>query len=99
MNTYTKTLSRLLLLFCCLTPFSLWAQGALLANGIIDKIGTDKIIITDSDFKLLATTKVILPHNKKGQIKDLKTGDFVSLSLIKIDHIEYVDTITVLPEP
>ncbi len=99
MSTILKFPSKFLIIFLLLTPFPLWSQETLLAIGQIDDIGSNYITITDSRFEILSTVKVFLLDNKSGELADLKIGDFVKLSLLKMDNIKYVDTINILSEP
>lgn len=98
MSSITKYITRFLLLLAILIPCQSWSQSGLLAIGQIDEIGSKHIIITDSKFKMSPTVKVILINKKPGQLNDLKKGDFVKLTLFKINNVKYVDTINILSE-
>ncbi len=93
---------RVIVLLICLlsmTPLASWSQSELLANGQIDEVGSNYIVITDSKYKTLSVVKVFLANKKPGQMTDLKKGDFVKLKLLKIDKVDYIEAIQVVLEP
>lgn len=98
MKPFYKQLLKLLVVSVLLIPNLAWSQSGLLANGIIDKVGSSFITISDSRFKLLPTVKVILKDKKPGKVSDLKKGDFVKLELLKVNKRKQVDTIRVVSE-
>lgn len=99
MKKMTKYLSKCLVLLIILTPVLSWSQEQQLAIGQINQISSNYIIVRDIGFKMLPTVKVFLNNKKPGKLKDAKKGDFVRLSLLKINKVKYVDSITILPAP
>lgn len=79
-------------------PITLWAQTNYNSEGKILGYNNQTINLSDAEFRLLATTKVLLRNNIKGQLSDLKVGDYAQISLIKIDKKRYVDTIRVIEQ-
>jgi len=88
-----KNLVKSLVLLTFLLPNLSWSQNDLLAIGQIDEVGSNYIIITDSKFKILPTAKVYLGDKKLGRMENLSKGDFVKLSLLKINQINQVEAI------
>lgn len=97
MNTMNKII-RGVLLSLIILPATLWAQTNYAIEGKILGYNNQTINLNDAEFRLLATTKVFLRNNIKGQLSDLKVGDYAQLSLIKIDKKRYVDTIQIVEQ-
>lgn len=91
-----KQFSTGLLLALIVLPLSISAQVIYSTEGVILGYTNGSINLSDVEFRLLPTTKVILKKNKKGQLSNLNPGDNARISLIKIDKKRYVDTIEVI---
>lgn len=89
-------ISRCLLVALIVLPLSLSAQVNYSTEGVILSYSNQSINLNDAEFRLLATTKVLLKNNTPGKISDLKAGDLARISLIKIDKKRFVDTIQVV---
>lgn len=97
MNTMKKIIRGLMLTLVIL-PITLSAQTNYASEGKILGYNNRTINLSDAEYRLLATTKVILLKNKKGRLSDLKVGDYARISLIKIDKKRFVDTIQVVEQ-
>ena len=66
-------------------------------TGHIDMINNTQVIVSDMRYKLSPTLKIRLRDNKTGNLSDLQKGDFVGISLLRLDRTNIlVDTIQVL---
>ena len=95
MNTM-KVLGRCLLMALIVLPLSLSAQFIYSTEGVILEYSNRNINLSDAEYRLLSTTKVLLKDNRRGRLSDLKRGDYARISMIKIDKKRFVDTIQVL---
>jgi hypothetical protein len=94
MNRFKKYL----ILALVVIPLSLQAQTAFYTSGQVLAYNNQTINLSDMQFSLLSTTKVFLKNNMKGQLSDLKLGDYAEISLIQIGKKRFVDTIQVIGE-
>lgn len=75
-----------------LPPLPFHAQGKILS------INNSRLNLSDLDLRLLSTVKVILENNKKGDLNDVKPGDYAGVTFITLDKKQYVDTIKILAD-
>ncbi len=98
-SLHAKNMFKILALSLILSPLSSWASSNLIANGKIEEISSNHIIITDTRFKILPTVKVFLDGKKPLRLQDLKKGDFVRLHLLNINNTDQVEKINMLTNP
>lgn len=92
-----KSLIRLPLLLLLLgSGMTAHAQVILQDEGEVLSLNNRYIIINDTQHAISPTVKVKLPNDKVGKLDHIKTGSFVSISVIKINKRRYVDTIEIL---
>lgn len=94
-----KLVTRLLLLaLMTVAPLAASAQQAMTERGQIIQINNSMINLSDLAFPMLSTVKITLLDGKKGRVDDLKVGDYATISVIRIDKKEYVDSIELIKE-
>jgi hypothetical protein len=101
MITITKQLTKYWILSVLLLVSNpSWSQEEFNANARVrlEDVGPNFIIIRDTRHATFSTVKVFLPNNKPGRMQDLKKGDFVNVTLLKVGKVEYADTIRLLPK-
>ena len=97
MITSIPRITRRSLIILCLISTSAFAQNTVIDEGTILQIDRSSINLSDSQYALIATTRVLrLPGNRKARLQDLKPGDNVRVKLVKIAKKRYVDTIYLL---
>lgn len=67
--------------------------------GPVNQIAAEFISIGDFKLRLSPTVKVRLENNKPGQLFNVKKGQLVGATILKIDKKQYVDTIFLLNRP
>ena len=72
------------------------AQKPFQDGGILTAITQNEVHLPDRSYTLLATTKVILENNIKGNLSDIKPGQTVLLTIIRLDQKNLVDAIRIL---
>ncbi len=85
-----------LLLLVLSFPGSLLAQAFFPAMGQIESITHNSMRLSDNNYKLSPTVKVILSNNKKAVLSEVKAGDLVGVTFITINKQQLIDTIQML---
>jgi hypothetical protein len=92
----TKSLTIGLVLLTLLASTFSYAQRPYQDGGIVQHVDSRQIHLPDRSYNLLATSKVILDNNKKGTLADVRPGQTVLLTIIRLDKKNLVDSIKIL---
>ena len=69
------------------------AQISHWAFGEIQQLDRQRLILSDRMFHIMATTKVVLPDQKPGELSDLQPGQVVGIKVLKLDNKRFAETI------
>ena len=88
-----------LILSLLLTAQSSYAQVMLTEAGQVSSINEISIILDDAQFKISPTVKVVTLKGRKRTLSDVKSGDYIQVSIFKFNNQHLVDRIVILDGP
>ena len=88
-----------LIISLLLTAHSSYAQVMLTEAGQGFSINETSIILDDAQFKISPTVKVVTLKGSKRSLSDVKSGDYIQISIFKFNKQHLVDRIVILDGP